>query len=176
MASKVDWKQKYYELRSKYMQAIDVSFRLGFQEGQKASEVQNLQTQLQEAQQMSMMGDNQQALPPGQGEEVLSPEEAMATADSDLEEESMSSEQGDELDSSIEELQGLVEKNEQIFDFKNVMKKFHEISSENTLQKDESKMKKKNKIASIIKKWEDDEDSQDFSEEFSNESETAQDY
>ena len=48
---KTDWKSKYYELRSRYMNAIDVSFRLGFQEGQKVSEMQNMQMQLQQAQQ-----------------------------------------------------------------------------------------------------------------------------
>jgi hypothetical protein len=53
---KTDWKSKYYELRSRYMNAIDVSFRLGFQEGQKVSELQNMQTQLQQAQQAAAAG------------------------------------------------------------------------------------------------------------------------
>ena len=39
MSSKINWKQKYFELRSKYMSAIDVSFRLGFEEGQKQAEL-----------------------------------------------------------------------------------------------------------------------------------------
>lgn len=55
-SKKTDWKSKYYELRSRYMNAIDVSFRLGVQEGQKISELQNMQTQLQQAQQASAAG------------------------------------------------------------------------------------------------------------------------
>jgi hypothetical protein len=53
---KTDWKSKYYEMRSRHINAIDVSFRLGFQEGLKAAELQNMQMQLQQAQQAAAAG------------------------------------------------------------------------------------------------------------------------
>ena len=56
---KVDWKQKYYELRSKYMNAIDVSFKLGFEEGQKAAEFENMQMQVQQAEEEAAMQEEQ---------------------------------------------------------------------------------------------------------------------
>jgi hypothetical protein len=156
MASKVDWKQKYYELRSKYMQAVDVAFRLGMQEGQKAAELQNLQMQLQEAQQAAMMAGGggmpgeempPEEMPPEEAmEEEMPPEEAMAAEEG-----------GDELGQSIDELEGLVAKNEgKEFDFTSILKKFHQFDKEENLQKDESKAKKQDKINKILKKWDED--------------------
>lgn len=164
MASKVDWKQKYYELRSKYMQAVDVAFRLGMQEGQKAAELQNLQMQLQEAQQAAMMAEQQggggmpgEELPPEEammGEGELPPEEE---APLEEDEEIVGPEEGsDKLGESIDELEGLVAKNEKDFDFTSVLKKFHQLNADDTIQKDELKTKKEKKIANILKKWDED--------------------
>ena len=46
MAGKVDYKQKYEGLRSKYMNAIDVAFRLGVEEGARNAEMEALQQQV----------------------------------------------------------------------------------------------------------------------------------
>lgn len=167
MASKVDWKQKYYELRSKYMQAVDVAFRLGMQEGQKAAELQVLQMQLQEAQQAAMMAEQQGG--GGMPGEELPPEEAMMGEEEvPLEEgeEIVSPEEGgDELGESINELEGLVAKNEKDFDFTSVLKKFHQLNTDDAIQKDESKTKKEKKIAKILKKWDEDNPEEDSIDE-----------
>jgi hypothetical protein len=64
---------------------------------------------------------------------------------------------GDELGQSIDELEGLVAKNEgKEFDFTSILKKFHQFDKEENLQKDESKAKKQDKINKILKKWDED--------------------
>jgi len=180
MASKVDWKQKYYELRSKYMQAVDVAFRLGMQEGQKTAELQVLQMQLEEAQQAAMMAAQQggggmpgEELPPEEammgGGEELPPEEAMMGEEEIPLEEGEEivgpEESGDELGESINELEGLVAKNEKDFDFTSVLKKFHQLNTDDAIQKDESKTKKEKKIAKILKKWDEDSPEEDSIDE-----------
>ena len=55
MAGKVDWKSKYLELRSKYMNAIDVGFRLGVEEGTRNAEMEALQMQVQQMEEQAAM-------------------------------------------------------------------------------------------------------------------------
>lgn len=50
MPGEVNYKQKYMELRAKYMNAVDVAFRLGFEEGGKQSQLDNANQQVQQAQ------------------------------------------------------------------------------------------------------------------------------
>ena len=170
MAAKTDCKQKYFELRSKYMNAVDVAFRLGMQEGQRESEMKMLQQQLQEAQmaaeQAAMGGMPGEELPP----EEMPPEEAVM--EEGLPPEEMPPEEmaeGDALDESIDELEGLVSKNEKEFDFTSILKKFHQYSANNSLQKDEEKDKKSNKINQILKKWDDEDQEIDIDEDGSEE-------
>ena len=141
---KTDWKSKYYELRSRHINAIDVSFRLGFQEGVKASELQNMQMQMQQAQQAAAAGM-------GGGGEM--PPEAMGGAPEGGEgEEEMAEEEpeGDELDSSISELESLVSKKEKI-DFSKMLKSLHKSGAN---KKNNSELSEKHKVVDdIIKKW-----------------------
>lgn len=141
---KTDWKSKYYELRSRHINAIDVSFRLGFQEGVKASELQNMQMQMQQAQQAAAAGMS------GGGE---MPPEAMGGApEGEGGEEEMAEEEpeGDELDSSISELESLVTKKEKI-DFSKMLKSLHKSGAN---KKNNSELSEKHKVVGdIIKKW-----------------------
>lgn len=141
---KTDWKSKYYELRSRHINAIDVSFRLGFQEGVKASELQNMQMQMQQAQQAAAAGMS------GGGE---MPPEAMGGApEGEGDEEEMAEEEpeGDELDSSISELESLVTKKEKI-DFSKMLKSLHKSGAN---KKNNSELSEKHKVVDdIIKKW-----------------------
>lgn len=50
MAGEVNYKQKYQELKAKYMSAVDTAFRLGFEEGAKQSQVDQANQQMQDAQ------------------------------------------------------------------------------------------------------------------------------
>lgn len=150
---KTDWKSKYYELRSRHINAMDVSFRLGFQEGLKAAEIQNMQTQLQQAQQAAAAGmAGGGAMPPeAMGGEM--PPEAMGGAPEGGEEEIPAEEEepeGSELDSSISELEQLVSKNEKI-DFSKMLKSLHKsgVNKRDVLELSE----KHKKIDEIFKKW-----------------------
>jgi hypothetical protein len=49
MAGEVNYKAKYMELRAKYMNAVDVAFRLGFEEGSKQSQIDQANQQMQQA-------------------------------------------------------------------------------------------------------------------------------
>src|SRR5271154_5458768 len=61
MPGEVNWKAKYMELKSKYMNAVDMAFRLGIEEGMKQGQLDNANQQLAQAQQ-----DKQSMAPGGQ--------------------------------------------------------------------------------------------------------------
>lgn len=63
MPGEVNYKAKYLELRAKYMNAVDVAFRLGFEEGAKQSQLDNAGQQLAQAQaeKQSMAANSEQA-------------------------------------------------------------------------------------------------------------------
>ncbi len=149
---KTDWKSKYYELRSRHINAMDISFRLGFQEGLKAAEIQSMQMQLQQAQQAAAAGmsGGGEMPPEAMGGEM--PPEAMGNTPGTEEEVSSEEEEpeGSELDSSIAELEKLVSKNEKI-DFSKMLKSLHK---SNNVKKNISELSEKHqKIDQIIKKW-----------------------
>lgn len=148
---KTDWKSKYYELRSKHINAIDVSFRLGYQEGLKAAELQNMQMQLQQAQQAAMAAPPAGMpgeMPPG---EEMPPEQAMQEEGAPPVEEGQPSEEPSELDSSVDELEQYVSKNEKV-DFSKLMKSLHKSNTQPIASSSISS--KYNKVEDILKKWE----------------------
>ncbi len=144
MTGKVDYKQKYDGLRAKYMNAVDVAFRLGIEEGKRSAEMENLQQQVAEMQEQQamaaeadMMGGEEEMMPEEMmGEEEMMPEEGM--------EEEMPE---DELGGAIDELEGYV-KNEGAGELAELMKSFHKPSKDI-----KTKAEKENKIGSILKKW-----------------------
>lgn len=150
MDSKVNWKAKYMELRSKYMNAIDVSFRLGFEEGKKQSDMEAAQMQLQQMQEAAAMGgqpgmESGEPLPEESGEPGMEggqelPPEAMAAEGG-----------GDELDASIDELEQYVKSEEGKRDYAKLLKSFH---NKKIQYKYESKDDRSRKLNSILKKWE----------------------
>lgn len=50
MSGEINWKQKYNELKSKYMNAVDMAFRLGVEEGLKQGQLDSANQQLATAQ------------------------------------------------------------------------------------------------------------------------------
>ena len=46
----LDYKQKYFDLRAKFLRAVDTAYRLGYEEGAKESQQQQAAAQLQDAQ------------------------------------------------------------------------------------------------------------------------------
>lgn len=152
MASNVNWKQRYYELRSKYLNAIDVAFRLGVQEGQKNQKMQDMEMQLTQMQEAQAMGGGEEGMEPGMEGQELPPEEGM---DPGMEQPEMGAE-GEELDTSIEELEQYVksEGKGKGVDFSNLMKSFHKNKEAG---KYDSKDKRVEKVNNILEKWEKDE-------------------
>jgi len=65
MPGEVNYKAKYLELRAKYMSAVDVAFRLGFEEGAKQSQMDQANQQMQDtaAKEQAML--NAKPEPPG---------------------------------------------------------------------------------------------------------------
>lgn len=155
MSGKVDWKQKYMELRSKYMNAIDVSFKLGFQEGTKSAEMENLQAQQAQAEEEAAMAAQQGMMP---GEE-LPPEELPPGEEVMAEEEG-----GDELGASIDELESYVKSEGKDIDITALMKNLHK--QQKKPETATPKSAKAKKIESMIKGWDEEESaSQDDSDD-----------
>lgn len=147
MNGKIDWKSKYMELRSKYMNAIDVAFRLGHEEGAREAEMENLQMQVQEMEEQAAMAEQEAMM----GEEPMVDEEGMPIEEEMPMEEGMEGEEmgmegeGNELDDSINELESFVK--EEKFDVTQIMKSMHETGDVKVLEND-----KVNKINELMKK------------------------
>lgn len=152
--SKVDYKQKYKELRSKYMNAVDVSYRLGYEQGQKDAEMEMMQMQLQEAQAAAqaaeaaamggeeMVDENGMPIPPEEGGEEMPPEVPQEGGEA----------AGDELGQSMDELESYVKHEE---DLVTQMGRIHGMSKE--VEKPEVNtsinMEKREQLDDIFKKW-----------------------
>lgn len=149
--SKVDYKQKYKELRSKYMNAVDTAFRLGYQQGQKDAEMEMMQMQLQEAQaaaQAAMGGDEEMVDENGM---PIPPEEGMEPGmEGDMPPEIPAEEGGgDELGQSMDELESYVKHEEAV----KAMKKIHKSESTNQEKNTSINTEKRQKLDEILKKW-----------------------
>ena len=153
---KVDWKQKYEELRSKYMNAIDAAFKLGFEEGQKNAEFEFTQQQMAQMEEQMAMMESQNAmggeeLPPEMmGEEgAIDPETGEPLPPEAMGEEGMEAAGGDELDQSIGELEEFV-KDEKKPDHASLLKSLHSQKNENIPT---NKSEKAEKLKGIIDKF-----------------------
>ena len=129
--SKINWKDKYMELRSKYINATEVAFRLGVQEGQKNAQFEQAQMELQQMQEQMamqaqdpMMGGGEEMPPEAMGEEGMGQEQ-------ELQEMAGEEQQGADLDSSIDELESYV-KNEE--DYSSLLKNLHSQSKQEPVE------------------------------------------
>jgi hypothetical protein len=95
-----DWKLKYQDLKLKFMDAVDVSFRLGMEQGLQQAQVQQAQQQQADAQaqQAAMMGQ------PGQDPNADVSQEGQIPG--------QESPNGSELDSHISQLESMLGKTE----------------------------------------------------------------
>ncbi len=145
MNGKIDWKSKYAELRSKYMNAIDAAFRLGFEEGQREAEMENLQQQVTEMEEAQAMAEQEAMM----GDEGMVDEEGMPIEGGEemgMEGEELPEEPG--LDESIDELEGMVKNEKKSLDVAKIMKSMHK--SEDTKKLESEKTIKINKLLSKI--------------------------
>jgi len=93
-----DYKLKYEDLKLKFMDAVDVSFRLGFEQGAQQAQVQQAQQQAQEAQ----MQQQQMAQMQGQGQPGQEQQDPNNPAGPDS--------SGSEMDQHISTLESMVNK------------------------------------------------------------------
>lgn len=105
-----DYKLKYQELKATYMSSVDTAYRLGFQDGQKQAQQDQVQQQAADAQaqaqQQGMNSPNMQAA----NAESQTPESGQDTPDQNPK--SGENPMGSELDNHIAELEGMIAKSE----------------------------------------------------------------
>jgi hypothetical protein len=94
MKKGVDYKEKYMQLRARYLQAIDVAFRSGYQQGMEKAQIQAAAQQLQQSQQQAAQAQAQ----PQQVDEQPS--------------QGVSESQASELDAYIDALEAELQKSE----------------------------------------------------------------
>jgi hypothetical protein len=166
MSGKVDWKQKYYELRSKYMNAVDTAFRLGHEEGQREAEMASMQQQLAQMEEEAAMAAAGGGMVDENGmpmEEPMVDENGMPMEEGMPGEEIPGEEMGEEpsLDSSIDELESYVKNEKKSIDFKELMKSTHKMKTESIK---ESKNTKADKLTSIVDSFDDSDESAESTE------------
>ncbi len=174
----LNYKQKYLDIRDKMIEAIDVAFRDGYALGLEKGETQAAQQQ--QAEQEQAMMQEQQAMGGMPGEGGMPDEEAAAMGeeaeggmlggDEMMDPEAgVPGQGGTELDDSIGELEGLVQKGEKpkVSDLRKAVEKLSGIRR-NELSKANKRQKKINSaqsqfVSSILKSW--DEKSKDVTED-----------
>ena len=107
MAGKIDYKQKYQELKAMFMSSIDSSWQDGYQHGLQDSQVDQVAQQQAQADQMAMAANGQPQ--PGQpGEEG----EAAPGEETQPGQPQSQNPNGDELDQHIQKLESMLGKTE----------------------------------------------------------------
>jgi hypothetical protein len=149
-----NWKLKYQELKSKYMNSVDVAFRLGVEEGMKQSSLDNANQQLQQAQ------IDKQNMPSGSGEDgkpnnngaVGTPDQGVGadksgapsiqpeTPEAVPMQESEHPE-GTELDQHIAKLEGMIAKSEEL-NVNDLKKTIDDLKSLQKYHKEQTELKK----------------------------------
>lgn len=114
MSSQVNYKQKYQELKMKFMESVDAAFRMGFEQGAvQAQQDQMMQQQQQQAEleqaQAAGMGGGAEGSQPG-AEQMANPNGgAVGNMEPDSENPA-----GSELDQHIAKLESMLGKSEKI--------------------------------------------------------------
>jgi hypothetical protein len=108
MAGEINYKQKYLELKQKFKDSVDTSFRLGYEQGQNDAQMQQMQEA--QAQQAAM----EQAQAAGQGQPGQPGQEGGAPGEQPPTEGAAQSGQpaGSELDQHITQLESMLGKSE----------------------------------------------------------------
>lgn len=111
MSAEINYKNKYMELRSRYMDDLEMSFRLGFEQGGQQAQQDQMMQQQQQAQEVEMaaaqgMAQGQPGQPgqPGAGGPEQPPQPGQEAG----------APQGSELDQHISKLEGMIAKAENL--------------------------------------------------------------
>ena len=152
-----NYKVKYIDMRAKLLEATDVAYRLGYEEGLKEGEQVAQQKEAEEAalQQQAAMGD----MPPEEGS-MPSEEGSMPPEEGSMPPEGIDEEAASELDDHIDQLHSLVAKGEKpkVTDLRKTIKSLTNLRKS---QKDKWRKKtekttssQKNLVDGILAKWE----------------------
>jgi len=106
MAGRVDYKQKYEELKSIFMSSVDSAWRDGYQHGAQDAQMEQAQQQQQQADAMAQAQSGQ----PQPSEEAAPGEEASGQEQPQTP--NSQNPNGDELDQHIQKLEGMLGKSE----------------------------------------------------------------
>lgn len=138
MANEIRYEQKYKNLKMKFMDAVDLAFRLGFEQGQQQAQMDQMAQQQQQAElaaaQAAQQGPGGQPGEPGQEDsgQPQIPGQEMAQENP----------MGSELDQHLDELEGLVSKSELTGDdLKKAMSVLSDIKSKRQLRKSHEAIK-----------------------------------
>lgn len=162
MSAEINYKNKYMELRSKYMNDLDVAFRLGFEQGGQQAQQDQMAQEQQQAQEIQQAAAGGQ---PGQPGEGGAPGEAAPGAPGQpggqpggAPDTGSEHPEGSELDQHIAKLESMIAKAEKSSpdDLKKSVQEFHSIGNDlRKLQKswkEQSDLKKSHAaIAGIAK-------------------------
>jgi len=160
-----DYKTKYLDLRSKFLESSDVAYRLGYGDGLKEG-AQAAQQQAQMEEQQAQMMAAQGGMPPGaeggMPEQMPGEEGAtdMAAPQSGPEDDAgMGEGEASELDSHIGELENLVAKGEKpsVLDMRKAVEKISSMrKSQKTIKEkgERNSTAQKRVVNNILKKWE----------------------
>ena len=175
--SSVSYKQKYLEIRARLLESIDVAYRDGYANGLEKGEMQAQQQAQaeQEAAEAAMMG-GQPGMPGEEaammGEEAEGQMPGAPGSEMMDEDAGVPGQGGSELDESIGELEGLVQKGEKpkVSDLRKAVEKLSGIRK-TQLSKTKSRQKKINSaqsqfVTSILKSW--DHKTKDVTEDLEN--------
>ena len=156
----IDYKQKYLDIRDKLIDASDVAYRLGFEQGMKEGQMAAQQQQMQEQMMMEQQQAEAEAMAAAQGGDPEAMDGVPPEAPGEEMPPEMSEEEGSELDDHISELENMVAKGEKpkILDIRKVveamgtLRKAQKSKSEKQVEKRVSQQK--NMVDNILKKWE----------------------
>lgn len=104
MAGEINYKQKYQELKLKFMNAVDVAFRLGYEQGMNAEKMNSAQEHIDAMAEASRQDAQQPANQGSQGSEESKEPSSSESSSVDA--------QGTELDQHISELESVLTKAE----------------------------------------------------------------
>jgi hypothetical protein len=114
MSNEARYKHKYEQLKAKFMNSVDVAFRLGFEQGALSAQMDAMAQQAQQAQQQAQASQQAaQSGAPGQdGEEEQDPSAAEDGSQEEQAQSPQEAQMGSELDKHISELESLLAKGE----------------------------------------------------------------
>ncbi len=113
----IDYKQKYLDIKAKFISSMDTSYRIGYEQGQKDAQLQNLQQQQEmqqqqmAAMQQQMMGGMQQQSGQQEDPSAMNPED-QASQFEDAQNQEMVDNGVSDLEAGIAELSELLGKSE----------------------------------------------------------------